>query len=81
VIAAIASIEIPMGTWAQLLPFLSQTATSSSVAHREVGSYILYAVLENVVESVSEHLQSLLGLFEKLLNDTESMEVRVTAAR
>ena len=81
VIAAIAGIEIPVGGWPQLLPFLHETATSSEAAHREVGIYILYTVLETIVEGFQEHLQAFFKLFEGLLQDPESAEVRVTTVR
>ncbi|KAG6812751.1 hypothetical protein H0H92_000797 [Tricholoma furcatifolium] len=81
VVAAIATIEIPLGTWGQLLPFLSQTCTSPQVVHREVGIYILFTVLENIVEGFQEHLQSFFKLFESLLQDPESIEVRITTVR
>jgi hypothetical protein len=81
VIAAIATIEIPLGNWPQLLPFLHQTAVSPLVANREVGVYILFTVLENIVEGFQEHLQSFFKLFEGLLADPESIEVRITTVR
>ncbi|KAF8266131.1 ARM repeat-containing protein [Lactarius quietus] len=81
VIAAIAAIEIPVGGWTQLLPFLHETATSPQSAHREVGVYILYTVLETIVEGFQEHLQAFFKLFEGLLQDPESAEVRVTTVR
>lgn len=81
VIAAIASIEIPLGQWNELMPFLEQTCTSQNVAHREVGSYILFTVLENIVEGFESHMQSLFRLFEQLIVDPESLEVRITAVR
>ncbi|KAH8997891.1 ARM repeat-containing protein [Lactarius hatsudake] len=74
-------IEIPVGGWPRLLPFLHETATSSQVAHREVGIYILYTVLETIVEGFQEHLQAFFKLFEGLLRDPESAEVRVTTVR
>jgi hypothetical protein len=81
VIAAIAGIEMPVNGWPQLLPFLLETATSSQAVHREVGIYILYTVLETIVEGFQEHLQNLFKLFENLLCDPESAEVRVTTVR
>ncbi|KDQ49200.1 hypothetical protein JAAARDRAFT_43038 [Jaapia argillacea MUCL 33604] len=81
VVAAIATIEIPTGTWPQLLPFLEHTATSPQASHREVGVFVLYAVLENIIEAFQDHLQSFFKLFESLLNDPESAEVRVTTVR
>lgn len=81
VVAAIASIEIPLGQWNELLPFLQQTCTSSAVTHREVGIYILFTVLENIVEGFESHLQDLFRIFERLIQDPESAEVRVTTVR
>ncbi|EMD38718.1 hypothetical protein CERSUDRAFT_112448 [Gelatoporia subvermispora B] len=81
VIAAIASIEIPLNQWSELLPFLLQTCQSPNAVHREVGIYILYTVLENIVEGFENHLQEFFRLFEALLNDPESAEVRITTVR
>lgn len=81
VVAAIATIEIPLGTWSQLLPFLHQTCISPEQIHREVGIYILFTVLENIVEGFQEHLQSFFKLFEQLLVDPVSIEVRITTVR
>jgi hypothetical protein len=81
VIAAIASIEVPKGSWADLLPFLQQTCVSPNVAHREVGSYILFTVLESIVEGFQSQLNGLFALFSNLLKDPESLEVRITTVR
>ena len=81
VIAAIASIEIPLDHWPSLLPFLQQTCVSPQAAHREVGIYILFTVLESIVEGFETHLQSFFKLFGDLLNDPESAEVRITTVR
>lgn len=72
---------MPVNSWPQLVPFLLQTATTSQAVHREVGIYILYAVLETIVEGFQEHLQNLFKIFETLLCDPESSEVRVTTVR
>lgn len=80
-IAAIASIEIPKGSWTDLLPFLQQTCVSPTVAHREVGSYILFTVLESIVEGFQSQLNGLFALFSNLLKDPESIEVRITTVR
>ncbi|KAF9077913.1 armadillo-type protein [Rhodocollybia butyracea] len=81
VIASIAAIEIPMGTWPQLLPFLQQTCTSPNAAHREVGMFMLYTALENIVEGFQDHLNSLFQLFSQTLADPDSIEVRITTVR
>lgn len=49
--------------------------------HREVGSYILYTVLESIVDGFQQHLQELFALFQQLLYDPESLDVRATAVR
>ncbi|KAL4066077.1 ARM repeat-containing protein [Scleroderma citrinum] len=81
VVAAIASIEIQQGTWPQLLPLLNQACTSPQSGQREVGVYILFTVLETIVEGFQEQLQSFLTLFSQLITDPESIEVRVTTVR
>ncbi|KAJ7760499.1 armadillo-type protein [Mycena metata] len=81
VMAAIANIEFPVGTWPQLLPFLHQTCVSPQVVHREVGVFILYTVLDSIVEGFKDHLQSFFKLFSQLLVDPESIEVRIHTVR
>ena len=81
VIAVIAFIEVPQNTWPSLLPFLQQSCTSQQVVHREVGSYILFTVLESIVTGFQEHLSGLFDLFRGLLVDPESAEVRITTVR
>lgn len=41
----------------------------------------MYTVLENIVEGFQEHIQGLFKLFEQLLQDSESLEVRITTVR
>ena len=77
----IASIEVPQNTWPALFPFLQQSCSSQEVVHREVGSYILFTVLESIVEGFEKHLSGLLELFRGLLVDPESSEVRITTVR
>ncbi|KZS87926.1 ARM repeat-containing protein [Sistotremastrum niveocremeum HHB9708] len=81
VIASIAVIELPASTWPELLPFLNQACTSAVSGQREVGIYILYAVLDGVTEGFQQHIPSLFTLFGGLLADPESLEVRVTTVR
>jgi hypothetical protein len=81
VVAAIAAIEVPEGLWPKLLPFLHQSCTSGEVAHREVGSFILFTVLENVIEQFQDQFQSLFQLFSSLLADPASIDVRINSVR
>ncbi|KAG9036319.1 hypothetical protein FRB95_009241 [Tulasnella sp. JGI-2019a] len=81
VISAIANIELPLDTWPDLLPFLQQATSSPTAAHREVGIYVLYSVLEAVIDALKEQTSSLFTIFSQLLVDPESTEVRVTTVR
>ncbi|KAJ3822148.1 armadillo-type protein [Lentinula raphanica] len=81
VVAAVAAIEVSMGTWPQLLPFLQQTCTSSTASHREVGMFMLYTSLENIVEGFQDQFNSLFQLFSHTVEDPESLEVRITTVR
>ncbi|KAG7093478.1 hypothetical protein E1B28_007153 [Marasmius oreades] len=81
VVAAIAAIELPAGTWNQLLPFLQQASISSNLSHREVGVYMLFTSLEHVVDGFQGQLSSLFQLFSRTLSDPESIEVRITTVK
>ncbi|KDQ11917.1 hypothetical protein BOTBODRAFT_34989 [Botryobasidium botryosum FD-172 SS1] len=81
VIATIAEIELPLNNWPALLPWLYQCATSSVVTQREIGVYVLYSVLENVVEGLQEKMQEFFNLFARTLQDPESENVRNTTVR
>jgi hypothetical protein len=70
-----------MGTWSELLPFLQQSCTSQRVTDREVGAFMLYTVLENIVEGFQEHLQNFFKIFQQLLVDPESLDVRIATVR
>ncbi|KAI1326767.1 importin beta-4 [Xylariaceae sp. FL0255] len=77
VIAAIATLDFESNEWADLLPNVQQLATSDNVAHREVGSYIIYSLLEANPTYFEGHLASLFELFAKTIRDAQSRDVRV----
>ncbi|KAH8108280.1 ARM repeat-containing protein [Phellopilus nigrolimitatus] len=81
VIAAIASIEMPLNQWPDLLPLINRCCTSQQVTERELGVFLLFTVLEAIVEGFQEHIHALFALFEQLLQDPQSADVRVTAVR
>jgi hypothetical protein len=81
VVAAIAAIEVPNHQWDKLLPFLHSAMTSPVVVQREVGIFILFTVLEEIVDSLESHIPSFFQLFASLLNDPESLEVRITTCK
>ncbi|KAL5537253.1 hypothetical protein ACEPAF_1076 [Sanghuangporus sanghuang] len=81
VIAAIAAIELPLQQWNDLLPLINRCCTSPQVQERELGIFLLFTVLESIVEGFSQHVRELFNLLQQLLQDPESAEVRVTAVR
>ncbi|QRW00314.1 importin subunit beta-4 [Ceratobasidium sp. AG-Ba] len=85
VIAAIAQYELQGGTqqvtWRELIPWVEGSCVSTIAAHREVGVYVLYTILDSLMDEVSERLSTFFGLFGNLIRDPESAEVRVTAVK
>ncbi|KAH7099343.1 ARM repeat-containing protein [Auriculariales sp. MPI-PUGE-AT-0066] len=83
VISAIANIELPLNTWLELLRFLDESCNSATAAHREVGIFVLHAVLESIVgqSQYAAQISSFMELFARLLLDPESLDVRVTTIR
>jgi len=81
VIAAIAVHEIPLQQWPELLPFLHSAMTSPVAAQREIGIFILYTVMEEVMDTLESHINEFFQLFDRLLKDPESLEVRITTCK
>ncbi|KAH8159820.1 hypothetical protein CIB48_g8427 [Xylaria polymorpha] len=77
VIAAIATLDFDNNEWADLIPTVTQLATSENVVHREVGSYIIYSLLEANPSYFESHLAKLFELFTKTIRDPQSRDVRV----
>jgi hypothetical protein len=77
VISAIAKIELPAGLWADLPGNLIQAAASPKADDREIGTYILYTLLETLEDNVASRWQEFLQLFSRTINDPESAVVRV----
>ncbi|CAG8674754.1 3854_t:CDS:10, partial [Acaulospora morrowiae] len=78
VISAIGKIELPAGTWNELLQFLYQCCQSQIVGQREVGIFVIFSLLE-VTDVFIDNLHQLLQMFGAALNDPESKNVRVTS--
>ncbi|KAK5124995.1 hypothetical protein LTR85_001185 [Meristemomyces frigidus] len=77
VIAAIAKVDLVDGQWAELPGMLQQAATSQTVSHREVGIYIIYTLLETMPDMFQENMGPMLTLFNRTIQDPESVEVRI----
>lgn len=63
------------------MPALYQAAESSEVVHRETSIYVLYSLLDTVMDTFESHLKTLFGLFSRSLMDPQSSEVRMTTLR
>ncbi|KAI1102695.1 ARM repeat-containing protein [Jackrogersella minutella] len=79
VIAAIAALDLPNKQWDDLLPAVMQLTTSDNMVHREVGSYIIFSLVEANPHYFEDHLSTLFELFAKTIRDPQSREVRVNA--
>jgi len=55
--------------------------TSPVAAQREIGIFILYTVLEEVMDTLESHITEFFQLFARLLDDPESLEVRITTCK
>ncbi|KAK3063992.1 hypothetical protein LTR53_018675, partial [Teratosphaeriaceae sp. CCFEE 6253] len=77
VIAAIAKVDLEDGEWAELPGILQQAATSQTARHREVGVYILYTLLETMPDMFQENMGQMLTLFNRTVQDPESIDVRI----
>jgi hypothetical protein len=63
------------------MPALYQGAVSPEVVQREISIYVLYSLLDTVVDTFESHLKTLFELFSKSLMDPQSGEVRMTTLR
>ncbi|KAK2062026.1 ARM repeat-containing protein [Colletotrichum caudatum] len=55
--------------------------TSDNVVHREVGSYLLFALLENDPSPFADQAQQLIGLVQKTIVDPASADVRLNSVK
>lgn len=76
VISEIAKLDLPNNEWAELPLYIQKAATSSSVNEREVGTYLLYSMLEQMDALVADKIGDFLSLFSQTINDPESQTVR-----
>ncbi|KAI1801966.1 ARM repeat-containing protein [Daldinia bambusicola] len=77
IIAGIATLDFNNEQWGDLLPSVMQLTNSENVAHREVGSYIIFSLLEANPAYFEDHLATLFELFTKTIRDPQSRDVRV----
>ncbi|BEJ16224.1 hypothetical protein CspHIS471_0508290 [Cutaneotrichosporon sp. HIS471] len=82
-VAAIAENELSVQPpqWPDLVPGLYQAVQSADQLHRETGIFVLFALLDTVLESMPEQLPALFDIFSKTLHDPQSGDVRMTTVR
>ncbi|KAL1407538.1 hypothetical protein Q8F55_006971 [Vanrija albida] len=82
-VSSIADIELTVQPpqWPELMPGLYQATQSGDKTHRETSIFVLYSLLDTVVESFESQVKTLFELFAKTLHDHESGEVRMTTVR
>ncbi|KAI9354912.1 armadillo-type protein [Pilaira anomala] len=78
VISSVASIDMPDEKWPTLLGFLNESCVSQNASHREIGIYCLYTLFEVIADFFMNNTVSLFDLFNKLIADPESKQVRIT---
>ena len=77
VIASIAGLDFADGQWTDLPRSMMQAASGSNVKEREVSTYIILTLLDEMTEEQTAQLGPLYQLFEKTIQDPESAHVRV----
>ncbi len=78
-VASIAALDLEDGEWPDLIPALFTLASSTELAQREVGSYIIFSLLEENPTALGDHMPKLLELFGHTLRDPQSADVRINS--
>ena len=78
-VASVAAIDLEDGEWPDLIPALFNLAASNEVGQREVGSYIIFSLLEENPTSFADEMPKLLELFGHTLRDPQSADVRINS--
>ncbi|KAF4472792.1 importin subunit beta-4 [Fusarium albosuccineum] len=80
-IAGIVSDDMENGQGEDFLKQLLPLNNNDNVVAREVGSFLLYAMLEEDPTHFSDHTHQLLELFQARIEDPQSKEVRINIVR
>ncbi|KEY69448.1 hypothetical protein S7711_01990 [Stachybotrys chartarum IBT 7711] len=80
-LAGIVGLDLENGEGEEFLKQLIPLNTSDNVVAREVGSFLLYAMLEDDPTHFSDYVHQLLQLFQARIEDQESKEVRINIVR
>ncbi|QGI80885.1 hypothetical protein CEK25_007614 [Fusarium fujikuroi] len=80
-IAGIVSADMENGEGEEFLQHLLPLTNNDNVVAREVGSFLLYAILEEDPTHFADHTHELLKLFQARIEDPQSKEVRINIVR
>lgn len=80
-VAGIVSVDAENGEGEDFLKQLLPLNNSDNVVAREVGSFLLYAILEEDPLHFSDHTHQLLELFQGRIEDPDSKDVRINIVR
>jgi hypothetical protein len=80
-LAGIVGLDMENGEGEDFLKQLLPLNTSDNVVAREVGSFVLFAMLEDDPTHFSDHTHQLLQLFQSKIEDPQSKEVRINMVR
>jgi len=78
-VAAVAAIDLEDGEWPDLIPALFTLSSSTELGQREVGSYIIFSLLEENPTAFADEIPKLLELFGHTLRDPQSADVRINS--
>ncbi|KAG6004382.1 hypothetical protein E4U54_000545 [Claviceps lovelessii] len=76
-VAGLIGIDMENGEGEDFMKQVLPLNNSDNVVHREVGSFILFSMLEENPQHFEDHTHQLLQLFQSRIEDPESKEVRV----
>lgn len=87
-VSTIARFELDKGVWPELLPWLWNMSSSSTVSHREVALQTTFMLLDSIAiaptsagDKPSNQIPALLQLLGKTVADPESLTVRTWSVR
>ncbi|KAG6100510.1 hypothetical protein E4U30_004506 [Claviceps sp. LM220 group G6] len=76
-VAGLIGLDMENGEGEDFLKQVLPLNNSATVLHREVGSFILFSMLEESPQHFEAHTRQLLQLFQSRIEDPESKEVRI----
>lgn len=72
-----AALDLQNGEWTDLPGLLFQASTSNEVAHRDVGTYVIFTLLEVMGDGLQDKIPELFQLYDSTIKDPQSADVRL----